>query len=101
VKHTDKMNTPELSATLNNQAASPIQYRRAIALKLATEAGAELGLTLEEVLEPRRFKSQVEARRRAYAAARALGWSYPEIGRAFNKDHTTILNALQKAERKP
>jgi chromosomal replication initiation ATPase DnaA len=29
------------------------------------------------------------------------GWSYSETGRAFRRDHTTVIAAVAKAERGP
>lgn len=39
----------------------------------------------------------VAARWRWMAAAYAEGWGSPAIGRAFGKDHTSVLHALRRA----
>ena len=51
-------------------------------------------LTQEELLGPRRSPLHCEARSDLYARLRAQGWSYPQIGRYVNRDHTTVMNAL-------
>jgi chromosomal replication initiation ATPase DnaA len=79
---------------------SAIASRRAVALALAAEAGEPLGLTAAEVMSRGREPQQAEARKRAYRAARDLGWSYPQIGRAFERDHSTIIQVLQAATRR-
>lgn len=66
------------------------------------EALAHLhGFTLER-LQRRdgRFAPMIEARRACFAYLREQGWSYPQIGALFNRDHTTILYALQPDQRK-
>jgi chromosomal replication initiator protein len=49
----------------------------------------------------------LRARTKHFARARAeamllfrerLRWSYPAIGQTFNRDHTTVINACQRAE---
>lgn len=49
---------------------------------------------------PRRMKNIVEARHEAVRVVADLrpDLSLPQIGRAFNKDHTTILHALRKTK---
>lgn len=48
------------------------------------------------------FHTPVTARHAAFLAARRLpiGPSYPELGAAFNRDHTTVLQGIRKAERR-
>lgn len=48
-----------------------------------------------------RHKSVCEARSCAMAVARQLTrFSLPELGRAFERDHTTVLGAIKTAARK-
>jgi len=48
-----------------------------------------------------RHKSVVFMRHVAmYIARETCGMSYPELGRAFLRDHTTIMNAVQKIHNK-
>lgn len=58
----------------------------------------EMDVRIEDLLGPRRSVKLVEARHKAMIAV-ALErpkLSLPQIGRLFNRDHTTIIHALQK-----
>lgn len=54
------------------------------------------GLTRNDILGRSRSPRVVRARHEAMARVRALGFSYPELGRIFNRDHTTIMQACRK-----
>lgn len=58
------------------------------------------GVTPGEVLAEDRHPGRVAARRELYVALRALGWSYPEIGRFVRRDHTTVIAAINGKVRK-
>lgn len=45
-----------------------------------------------------RFQFILVARFALYKALRMRGWSYPEIGRKFGRDHSTIINGVRRAE---
>ncbi len=52
------------------------------------------------ILNESRLKSVAEARRCAMAVARQLTrFSYPELGRAFERDHSTVIAAVRSASR--
>lgn len=55
-------------------------------------------ISIEELFNPSRKRSIVEARADCYAFLQARGWSLPRIGRMFRKDHTTILNGLRRRQ---
>jgi hypothetical protein len=56
------------------------------------------GLPMEAILAPIRLKRAVDARHEAMAAVyvQCPGLSLPDIGRLFNRDHTTCLFAIKK-----
>ena len=56
------------------------------------------GITLFDVIGPRRMKTLIEARHKCIAAvySERHDLSLPQIGRVFQKDHTTIMHAVQK-----
>jgi chromosomal replication initiator protein len=63
------------------------------------EAAAEAGVTVAHILGPQRPRRIAEPRQKAMARAYATGrYSLPQIGRAFDRDHTTVLHACRKAE---
>jgi chromosomal replication initiator protein len=57
------------------------------------------GLPITALLAPIRLKRVVDARHEAMAAVyvECPGLSLPDIGRLFNRDHTTCLSAIKKA----
>lgn len=59
-------------------------------------AAAEAGLTLNEIRGPRRDRVAYRARQVAYAACRDAGFTLSQIGKFANRDHTTVLNGLQR-----
>ena len=59
---------------------------------------SDYGLTLEEIKGNQRTKQVTEPRWVMWKLIRKnSGMSYGEIGRLFNKDHSTILNGIKKA----
>jgi chromosomal replication initiation ATPase DnaA len=67
--------------------------RRAPWRKMLERTATEHGLTVPLMLTGKRAFA-VAARRDAYAALRAAGYSYPEIGRFCGRDHSTVMHAL-------
>jgi chromosomal replication initiator protein len=57
-------------------------------------------LTPLEILSHRRAARLAKARQAAMWLARTGGHSYPEIARAFDRDHTTILYAVSRTEQR-
>lgn len=53
-------------------------------------------VTVFEVCGRGRTAKVVEARHDAWAYLRRLGFSYPEIGRLWGVDHSSVLTALRK-----
>lgn len=63
------------------------------AVTIASEA---TGVATRDILGHSRASYISAARHRAYAEARALGLSYPVIGRGFRRDHSTIIYGVHK-----
>ena len=79
---------------MSNAAITPKQFTLAIVGDVASRHG----VTVEEILGPRRHRHIINARFEAIAKvveARPQ-WSYPTIGKLFNRDHSTIMSALDK-----
>jgi chromosomal replication initiation ATPase DnaA len=55
-----------------------------------------LDMTWEEIIRDDRHRPYVLARREVYYALRQAGWSYPSIGQLCERDHSSILYAVQK-----
>ncbi len=69
--------------------------RRVIADAIEAWVAAQ-GLTMAALKSANRTPRMVEARRRVAAYLRAHRWSLPEIGRFIDRDHTTVLNLLER-----
>ena len=66
-------------------------------LSIQLEYCERYGITLAEMKGTCRKRIYAVPRQEAMAEVRKrLGWSYPRIGRLFNKDHTTALWACRK-----
>ena len=59
----------------------------------------EHGYSPADILGRDRHAHVVKARHSAMLEARRLGFSYPELGRAFKRDHTTVMHAIEKRYR--
>ena len=61
---------------------------------------AHFGVTVHEILAKRRNPKVILPRHVAmYVTKHVSLQSFPEIGRRFQRDHTTVLHAVQKIER--
>lgn len=69
------------------------------AVLVATVVASHFGLEACDIFSVRRSRSVADARMVAiYFARTLLGRSYPELGRAFARDHSTVMHAVQKVE---
>lgn len=68
--------------------------------EIIAAVSVDTGVPVADILGPRRTKHIVEARFQAIAEARKRrpDLSLPQLGRAFNRDHTSILSALRKMQ---
>lgn len=66
------------------------------AKQIARDALRPFKLTLDEAMSPSRQIRYIRARAAVYGALREHGWSLKKIAIFCNRDHTTILNSLQK-----
>lgn len=84
------MTPEELAEQFDIVARVPTVYR----IVLATAAAFDIEPS--ELLGSDRSKSVREGRQAAYLVARrCTRLSYPELGRAFGKDHTTVLAGVR------
>lgn len=71
-----------------------MKIRSPIVLAGVSEA---FGIPVEDILGPSREQRLVLARNAAYLIARRMtGMSYPQVGRVFNRDHSTIIAGVAK-----
>jgi chromosomal replication initiator protein len=58
------------------------------------------GVSVEDLISRDRHKNVSAARHEImYWIRTKLKWSYPEIGRLFGRDHTTVLDACRKVQK--
>jgi chromosomal replication initiation ATPase DnaA len=63
---------------------------------LAKEICKKHNLPIDEVLSDRQHRHLVKARQEIWYRIRIdLGMSYPEIGKRFNRDHSTIMHGVK------
>ena len=67
--------------------------RRAI-----NRAAEHHGVTVAEIKGRSRLGHVVAARQDAFLALREAGWSFPRIGRAMGRNHSTVLHGVAVAE---
>jgi chromosomal replication initiator protein len=73
--------------------------RFATVRRIQREAAAAAGVTVAVLLSHRRTRPLVEARRAAIVrASRETNLSFSALGRLFHRDHTTIMNAIQRQD---
>ena len=74
---------------------SQVERTLSTRLRRDLEAIASLhGMTFEQTLRKERFRVFMNARRDCYAYLREQGWSFPEIGALYGRDHTTVMWSL-------
>ncbi|MBO9380048.1 hypothetical protein GG804_25090 [Sphingomonas histidinilytica] len=67
------------------------------AAEIVADVANLFGISDADVLSDCRRRDLIVARREVYRQLRALGASYPTIGRLMQRDHSTIMHALKAA----
>lgn len=71
------------------------QFTPSAAKRIVREALEPHGMTFEQAMGPSRTVPYIAARTAVYVALRRHGWSLKKIAIYCNRDHTTVMNALQ------
>ena len=74
------------------------ETRREMLFRLINEAAAIHGVAPHRVAGPERDAPAVRARQGVYLALREAGWTLPQIGKAMNRDHTTVMSGIAAAQ---
>lgn len=62
---------------------------------------AEWGITPEDITGPKRLRIYAWPRQMAMAiCCRMLGGSHADVGRRFNRDHTTVIHGLRAHDKR-
>lgn len=70
-------------------------------VRIREAVAAEFGVSVRELLSPRRARSVAWPRQVAmWLAVQITGLSLPQIGEDFERDHTTVMYARQATERR-
>lgn len=64
-------------------------------LEIVSETERVTGVSRAEILGKKRHRNIVKARWLAMQRARDIGLSYPEIGRVFDRDHTSVMHGVK------
>lgn len=90
----------EQRATYLERRHSPI---RGEAMRIATMVSEEYRVTVDDVLGELRYQELIEPRHVVFYVCRHApnpGWTYSAIGRAFQRDHSSIMSGVRKMERR-
>lgn len=73
-------------------------YREMPVRSIIRDVALKWGYSPNKIIEHNRMRDLVNCRHTAIAACYAtkLSWSLPMLGRAFQRDHTTIIYAVKK-----
>lgn len=81
---------------------------RIVASRVAAADGGPLDINdtqasvlLTHVRGPSRASAVCDVRHTVAAVLRGLGWSFPQIGRALDRDHTSIMHAVKRVDESP
>lgn len=69
------------------------------AITTIERASAVTGIPVSDLRGPSRVRDICLIRWAAMAAMRSKGMTYPAIGRAMHRDHTTVINGVRQAGR--
>lgn len=72
---------------------------RSIVLRIAEEVSAHSGVPVAAILSSGRVEAVARARHIVMYEARRAGLSYPQIARAMNRHHTSVMHGV-RAEKK-
>lgn len=73
---------------------------RATVRQIASQVCAETGTSYAEVMGSNRAACLCRVREVIYYMATREGFSSPQIGRVFRRDHTTILSGLRNEQKR-
>jgi len=84
----------QISNFLNRKFARPVVVIREIVDRI----GEEAGVSSEHILGDKLAKRIVILRHLAMWRAREEGLTLTEIGQGFDRDHTSVINGIRRAE---
>lgn len=74
--------------------------RSELVVQLSHKAASMFEVDFEELTAPTRQRGPVIARRWVWLQLHDVhGWSFPEIGKAMKRDHSTVVHGVQVARK--
>ena len=67
--------------------------------KIARHVSRETEISLADIYSKKRVRKIAHARFIVMWLAKRAGYSLTQIGRAFDRDHSTVLNALRRVDK--
>lgn len=69
--------------------------------RVIATAGHHFSVSADDITGPGRSHDIVDARHVAAWLLRESGWSFPQIGEAMGKDHTTVMHGVKRVDKTP
>lgn len=76
-----------------------IQHKSTV-LKIVDAVSEATGIPAKRILGPRRDGPTARARQIVMYEARRAGLSYPQIGEALGRDHTSVIHGVRAEEKR-
>ncbi|MFC5039217.1 helix-turn-helix domain-containing protein [Tianweitania sediminis] len=98
-----EVDAPPATRLPDRPKVTPIRTPAMATRQMIAEVAELYGCTFSEVVSDKRQRNIVDARHAAIRAVRTANphMSLPEIGRIFNRDHSTIFHSLKQPVRAP
>ena len=78
-----------------------VELPRGLAAQVLADVAERHGLTVADLIGPRRLRHIAHPRQEAMFCLRACGWTLPRIGRAIgDRDHTTVLHGIRAHQKR-
>lgn len=69
-------------------------------LEINAGVATKHGIEPDEMRGSNRLRAFAHPRQEAFSVARKYGYSFPQIGRFYDRDHTTVLYGVQEHEKR-
>lgn len=76
------------------------EQHRSTVLKIVDAVSEATGIPAKRILGPRKDAATARARQIVMYEARRAGLSYPQIGDALDRDHTSVMHGVRAEEKR-
>lgn len=88
-----------LKAQIKKLKANLHKHKDQVIKQAINDVCKDYDITYEQIISPTRMRTVSLPRQVAMFKLHQLGYSLVEIGKIFNKDHTTVIHAVRKIEK--